>query len=79
MRDGTNRTITVPRGTTNNHTYANVVIGDIIAGTLLGAGHYAYAASSTDTATGTFQILQVDASNEVLSISQCDGTSCVPI
>lgn len=77
--DGTNRTITVPRGTTNNHTYANVVIGDIIAGTLLGAGHYAYAASSTDTATGTFQILQVDASNEVLSISQCDGTSCVPI
>jgi hypothetical protein len=77
--DGTNRTISVPKSTTSNHTYANVVEGDYIYGSNLGAGYYAYAATSTDTATGTFQILQLDSANQVVSRFQCDGSSCLVI
>jgi hypothetical protein len=77
--DGTNRTITVPKSTTSDHTYANVIEGDYIYGSNLGAGYYAYAATSTDTATGTFQILQLDSANQVVSRFQCDGSSCLVI
>jgi hypothetical protein len=77
--DGTNRTIPVERGTTTNDSYANVTSGDQLTGTSLGAGYYAYAASSTDTATGPFRIMQIDNSNNVLGIYECIGASCTPL
>ena len=77
--DGTNRTIPVEKGTTTNDSYLNVASGDVIAGTNLGAGYYAYAASSTDTATGPFRIMNLDGSNEVLGIYECSGASCIAL
>ena len=76
----TNYAITLTKSTVNDHTYANVTINDVIYGDLLGAGFYAYAETSTDTFTGTFRIMELDASNVVLSILQCDESgNCVSL
>jgi hypothetical protein len=77
--DGTNRTISVLKSTTSNHVYSSVTIGDVIAGAPLADGWFAYAATSTDTATGPFRLMQIGAGNEILNIEQCSGTNCVPL
>ena len=71
-----NYLINTPRGTTGNDTYANVIIGDVIAGSSLSAGWYAYAATSTNTNTGTFRIMQVDSNNTITSLAECDSGVC---
>ena len=70
--------INTPRATTNNHNFAAVEIGDIISGASLTPGWYAYAASSTAT-SGTFRIMQVDSSNQITSLAECDSGSCAII
>ena len=71
-----NYLINTPRGTTGNDAYANVIIGDVIAGSSLSAGWYAYAASSTNTLSGTFRIMQVDSNNTITSLAECDNGVC---
>mgnify|MGYP003131550403 FL=1 len=70
-----NYTIPVPTATTTNDTYANVVGGETIAGSSINDGWYAYAASSTNTATGTFRIMQVE-SNVIQALAECDNGIC---
>jgi len=77
--DGTNRTISVPKSTTSNHVYSSVIEGDYIYGSLLGAGFYAYAATSTDTDAGNFSIMELDSANQVVARYQCTGATCVTI
>lgn len=72
-----NYLISLERGTTNNHAYPSVTTGDVIAGSSLQAGWYAYAASSTNTSTGTFQIMELDSNNTITTIATCDSGSCV--
>lgn len=74
-----NYSISVTKGTTNNHNYLNVTIGDVIAGANLGAGWYAYAETFTNTQTGTFRQMQLDSQNTVTSIAVCSGGSCAII
>ncbi len=73
-----NYNISVPAATDTNHSFLNVVEGDEIVGGSLTDGWYAYAATSTDTSTGTFLIMQLQ-SNEVVVRAECDGTSCLLI
>jgi len=75
--DGTNRTISVPKSTTSDHVYSSVIEGDYIYGSLLGAGFYAYAATSTDTDAGSFTIMELDSANQVVARYQCTGANCV--
>lgn len=77
--DGTNRTIPTQKQTSDCDTYATLAPGDIIIGAAIATGWYAYAASSTDTATGPFRLMQIGAGNEILSLQQCSGASCVPL
>lgn len=74
-----NYLINTPRGTTGNDSYANVTVGDVIAGSNLTAGWYAYAATSTNTNTGTFRIFQVDTQNTITSRAECNGQLCILI
>tara|TARA_Y100001937_G_C7118820_1_gene331492 strand:+ start:341 stop:1903 length:1563 start_codon:yes stop_codon:yes gene_type:complete len=74
-----NYNITVPRGTTTNDLYADVQIGDTIAGSTLTQGWYAYAATSTNTQSGTFRQMQIGNANIILSLAECDGGSCIPL
>jgi len=74
-----NYNISVPRGTTNNDSYINVQVGDTITGSTLTSGWYAYAAYSTNTATGTFRIMQVGTQNNITSLAECSGSSCILI
>ena len=75
--DGTNRTTTTPKSTVACHTYATTTIGDVIAGAALATGWYAYTASSSDTATGPFRMMEIGANNEITNIQQCSGAFCV--
>lgn len=76
--DGTNYTIPSPKSTTNNHNYSSVTIQDIIYGAALTDGFYAYAATSTDTATGVYRIMEL-LNNEIVSLEQCSGVNCVAL
>jgi len=73
--DGTNYLINSYVDTYPNRTYATLTFGDVIGGSNVD-GFYAYAATSTDTATGTYRIMEL-VSNTVVGIYQCSGTSCV--
>jgi len=59
--------------------FASLTIGDTIFGQGGVAGFVAYAATSTDTATGTFRIAQIDTSGEIIGIFICVGGSCEPL
>jgi hypothetical protein len=59
--------------------YSTLTIGDTIFGQGGVAGFVAYAATSTDTATGTFRIAEIDSSGEIIDILVCSGGSCVPL
>lgn len=72
-----NYLIDVSTSATNN--YASLTIGDTIFGQGGVAGFVAYAATSTDTATGTFRIAQIDASGVITGIFICVGGSCEPL
>ena len=74
-----NYTIGTTVGTTNNHSYLNVSLGDVIAGATLGAGWYAYSELSTNTNIGVFRQMQLDSNNAILSLAECSGGSCVII
>tara|TARA_Y100001972_G_C7666425_1_gene337087 strand:+ start:4790 stop:6361 length:1572 start_codon:yes stop_codon:yes gene_type:complete len=71
--------IGVPRGTTNNASFAGVSVGDTIAGSTLTPGWYAYAASVTNTQSGTFKQMQIDGNNQITSLAECDGQQCNPL
>ena len=75
--DGTNRAITSQRQTTNNHNYSQIALNDVITPSVLTDGFYAYAATSTDTSTGPFQIMQLE-NNVVIGLNLCSGASCSP-
>jgi hypothetical protein len=78
--DGTNRTIPLQKETLACDSYLTVAVGDIILGGILAPGFYAYAATSTDTQTGPFRIMQIVSSggqNEVSSILECSGGTCI--
>jgi uncharacterized delta-60 repeat protein len=59
--------------------YATLTFGDTIFGQGGVAGFVAYAATSTDTSTGTFRIAEIDSSGEITDILVCSGGSCVPL
>jgi hypothetical protein len=59
--------------------YSTLTIGDTIYGQGGVAGFVAYAATSTDTSTGTFRIAEIDSSGEIIDILVCSGGSCVPL
>lgn len=76
--DGTNYTIVTQVSMVSNHSWANVTIGDVIAGASIPNGYYAYAATQTDTNTGVYRILY-SSGNYVETIMICDGVNCVPL
>jgi uncharacterized delta-60 repeat protein len=59
--------------------FATLTFGDTIFGQGGVAGFVAYAATSTDTSTGTFRIAEIDSSGEIIDILVCSGGSCVPL
>lgn len=75
--DGTNRTIPTSVSSLANATFSTLSLGDTILGPALTNGWYAYAATSTNTATGTYKQLQITAGNYVADIKQCSGTNCI--
>jgi hypothetical protein len=56
--------------------FGALTIGDTIYNQGGVAGFVAYAATSTDTATGTFRIAQIDTSGEILAIYICIAGNC---
>tara|TARA_R110000744_G_scaffold14874_5_gene41989 strand:- start:6086 stop:7474 length:1389 start_codon:yes stop_codon:yes gene_type:complete len=75
--DGVNRVITTSAQTVNCHDYSSIAIGDVIVGTIIAVGWYAYAATSTDTATGPFQMIEITTNNVINDIKECSGVTCV--
>ena len=73
--DGTNYYISTQKTTVQNHSYANIALGDEIVGSVIVDGFYAYAGSQTYTDTGIYKIMQVE-NNEVMSIWVCDAGYC---
>ena len=73
----TNYTIPLEKNTTNQHSFIEIQNGDVIAGATLTSGWYAYAATSTDTATGTYRQFQLDTNNTIIGIGLCSGSNCV--
>ena len=73
----TNYTIPTAVATYPSQTYATLTTGTIIEGSNTD-GFYAYAGTSTDTATGVYRIMEL-VSNEVVGLYECSGTSCVGI
>jgi hypothetical protein len=59
--------------------FSTLTIGDTIFGQGGVAGFVAYAATSTDTSTGTFRIAEIDSSGVITDILVCSGGSCVPL
>jgi hypothetical protein len=59
--------------------FSTLTIGDTIYGQGGVAGFVAYAATSTDTSTGTFRIAEIDSSGVITDILVCSGGSCVPL
>ena len=77
--DGTNYTISSAKETANCATYLTLSIGDQITGAALAPGWYAYAATSTNTTVGTYRMMQIGVTNNVLSLQECSGVNCVAI
>ena len=77
--DGTNRTIPTSKQTVACKTYLTVAVGDVILGAAITAGWYAYAATSTNTAAGTYRMMQIGVSNNILSLQECSGANCVAL
>tara|TARA_R110000787_G_scaffold106598_1_gene214298 strand:+ start:21409 stop:21864 length:456 start_codon:yes stop_codon:yes gene_type:complete len=75
--DGTNRVINSSKSSNVNATYSTLSLGDTILGAALTNGWYAYAATSTDTATGTYKQFQITNGNYVADIKTCSGTNCI--
>lgn len=67
------------RGVNSNNAFAGVQIGDVISGSSLTAGWYAYAATSTNTQTGTFRIMQVGTQNNITSRAECNNQTCISV
>lgn len=65
--------------TNSSEDFSNLSIGDFVCGFEGQTGYLAYSSISTDTNTGPFYILDLDASGEVLGINECSGGSCIPI
>jgi hypothetical protein len=59
--------------------FSTLTIGDTIYNQGGVAGYVAYAATSTDTATGVFRIAQIDTNGEILGIFICVAGSCDPL
>jgi len=59
--------------------FSSLTIGDTIFGQGGVAGFVAYAATSTDTATGTFRIAQIDSSGVITGIFICVAGNCDPL
>lgn len=60
-----------------DNTYLTLSIGDNVD---LGvAGFYAYSSANTDTTTGPFRIMEIDALGVVQDILVCSGASCVSL
>jgi hypothetical protein len=59
--------------------FSSLTIGDTIFGQGGVAGFVAYAATSTDTATGTFRIAQINTSGVIVGIFICVGGNCEPL
>jgi hypothetical protein len=59
-------------------TFGALQIGDFIYNQGGVAGFVAYAATSTDTATGSFRIAQINTSGQITAISICVGGACDP-
>lgn len=74
----TNYPITTEASTTNNHSYDDVVGGDTISGSIIPDGYYAYAATVTDTNTGTYRVMLLN-NNFIEQIFICSGGVCSPI
>lgn len=72
----TNYTIPTQKSMQSNNSYANITIGDEVSLPALSDGFYAYAATSTDTATGIFRVMTLS-NNIVTSIAECSGANCV--
>ena len=57
--------------------YSSITINDVVQGTLLSNGWYAYAENyNTQTPSGTFKLMNL-LNNVVTSIAQCSAGSCV--
>ena len=71
------------------HNYVGTTLGDVITPDVgdpnfIPGYFYAYAATSTDTATGTYRILRIDADgtlfpNYISDIKQCTALACVSL
>jgi hypothetical protein len=60
-------------------TFVALQVGDTIYNQGGVAGYVAYAATSTNTATGSFRIAQINTSGQITGISICVGGACDPI
>lgn len=77
-----NYTIGKAATTLSGNTFINLAVGDVISGTILVAGWYAYANTSTTTQSGvSFRVFQLDGvTNQVQDISDCNlDTTCNPL
>ena len=75
-------TIGTSSTTLSSNTFINLAVGDVITGTLLVAGWYAYANVSTDTeTTEPFRIFRLDGvTNQVQEVSDCNlNSTCNPL
>jgi hypothetical protein len=70
----TNYLISVSKSSVSGNDYSTLTIGDEIVGGLAN-GYYAYAATSTNTATGTFKVMEI-LSNQIVDISLCLNGQC---
>ena len=72
----TNYLVSAGFGTIEVTNYFSLAAGDTIVGGLAN-GFYAYAATSTNTLTGTFKIMEIS-NNQVLGLKLCDSSgNCV--
>jgi hypothetical protein len=60
-----------------DNVYLSLSLGDNVD--LYVAGFYAYSSANTDTTTGPFRIMEIDALGVVQDILVCSGASCVPL
>ena len=70
----TNYLISVSKSSVSGNDYSTLTIGDEIVGGLVD-GYYAYAATSTNTSTGTFKVMEI-LSNQIVDISLCVNGQC---
>ena len=72
-----NYAITSSKNMNSGNGYSSIIINDVVQGTLLSNGWYAYAENyNTQTPSGTFKLMNL-LNNVVTSIAQCSAGSCV--